>query len=409
MVDKATLTKIQSAIDRRYFKYVDIYQYIKSFHDALAPKRNMEPAEFNLFVENENAGLRDLARSVLRKYDFVGEDIFNYIFDLSRETISSLLYGLVRLYIAETMIEKCEKMLERFGENGTRGGGGFSSKETERLIDYFDADAGEDRLLRRRYFRGQTDYNYRIVPSMCRGLPGNMLLDFCGINAIYRTHSLDQKYEEHFGNDPIYGRYSFLQHACSLSPFIDLTSRAKIAATFALSNYRNFYDFEYKDSAFIVFDVINPHCKMSDLREVDKWLINNSGESPIILDEKIRLGHEYEYNIYDYDYYNGAKIKGTKRLLISTLEELVTLLTPKIKIFDIATSDRMLYQKGSFAYFYNYVCFKGFFLYELCQDVCISSHPIPRDGKQAFLNKLRAEEPDITLENLMNPYQVFHR
>lgn len=153
-----------------------------------------------------------------------------------------------------------------------------------------------------------------------------------------------------------YNKYAFMQHSCSYSPLVDFTKEPIVATSFALSNTSRVNDFRNEDSA--VFCSINTRDNLDVINhrwEARNFLVNEFYLQ--VIDAKaIKLGKDYVLR----------KADGSSRVLcFNSIDKLLDALTPKIKIIDITTNDRMLYQSGVFVCFYDCVCLRDFIAYEL--------------------------------------------
>ena len=91
---------------------------------------------------------------------------------------------------------------------------------------------------------------------MIRNLNDNVKINMNFFNKKYLTLKLKDKYYEMFGKDKIdYLFLSFMQHACSYSPFIDFTKSNIIGLSFALSNPNFFNDFTNKNSSLFIVSI----------------------------------------------------------------------------------------------------------------------------------------------------------
>lgn len=194
-----------------------------------------------------------------------------------------------------------------------------------------------------------------------------------------------------------YSKYAFMQHARSFSPLIDLTYSKEIATSFALSNSNNVNTFRNIDAA--IFEIKINNCEQNTFKDESeaRLFLKNDFNLKIINDDYFILCHKYSLKKY------GGKLES---ICIKSFKELFKALTPKYKIFQIYTNDRMKYQKGLFLCFYDCICLKDFIVYDLIDDFEIIEFTIPFEIKNTILKKIY-EHRRYDPEHLMNPYLFF--
>ena len=115
-------------------------------------------------------------------------------------------------------------------------------------------------------------------------------------------------------------------------------------------------------------------------------------------------GKEYYYD----EYVGGMPEK--KKIVILTPRDLYDALKPKLVILDSPTNDRMKYQSGVFALFYDYVSFRGELNYWLASGFSIMSTPINPKSKRKILDMIHDVSKGSYESNfLSNPYDLFNK
>jgi hypothetical protein len=249
------------------------------------------------------------------------------------------------------------------------------------------------------YFRGQTNTEWRITPSILRNLNKSIVLDDNYYFKLLTKNRLEWKYNTLIRNtrrSMKYEKYAFMQHACSFSPFVDFTSKKEIAISFALSNASNFNDFNNNNSS--VFDVtVSDVFKISDISDANEFL-RKYFELRVINSSYFVMGRDYRLSKSD---------ETDVTINITSLTELFRQLTPKFRLFDLPMNDRMKYQKGSFLCFYDCICLKNFICYELNNDIDLDKSEISTLKKRTILEEVYKDRK-FDPEHLMNPYLFFN-
>lgn len=218
---------------------------------------------------------------------------------------------------------------------------------------------------------------------------------------IYSEAGIISKYNKVFDekvlkpNDINYSFLSFMQHSISYSPLIDFTKDYKIACSFVISvNSINTY--LQKDSCVFILDANGVDYSLvkndNDINEVNKIIGNLNIR---LFNKKIKPGTKmYVDNmgtLVEVDFTSLKKIKDN--------------LTPRFKIINSMTNDRMKYQKGCFILFYDYVSVNGNILYEWVEEFAYYKHRIKIADKNIILQKL---DGYYNQSDLLNPYQIFN-
>ena len=258
------------------------------------------------------------------------------------------------------------------------------------------------------FYRGQSNYDWRMTPSMIRNLPFSAQIDYNFLVYRYQTLGLSEKYYKIFKiaitERPAldYEMVAFMQHAVSYSPLLDFTKEFRIARSFSLANSNQFNIFENSDSSVFWIKSQNHTTILNKREDIDSFL--TKGFSAIALDRKtIGFGEVINYQKVD--------SKGNVTLdsiSFKTFYEIVQNLTPKFIIIDQATNDRMKYQQGVFLLFYDYVSVNGIIFYELCSGLDVYKCRIKKSEKRKLLERVYKETRYEDFEHLMNPYLYFN-
>ena len=247
------------------------------------------------------------------------------------------------------------------------------------------------------FFRGQTNYEWNLIPSMIRNLNDNVKINMNFFNKKYLTLKLKDKYYEMFGKDKIdYLFLSFMQHACSYSPFIDFTKSNIIGLSFALSNPNFFNDFTNKNSSLFIVSIDSNEILRSE-EKINEFL---QEEYQLIYLDRKTLG--FGENI------SFKENEEEKILFLSDFKTIINLLTPKYKLIDLPTNDRMKYQKGVFLVFYGCICGNDTIFYQLNNKFKLLKLKINKMNKRIYLEKIYKKYRFYDPEHLMKPYLYFN-
>lgn len=247
------------------------------------------------------------------------------------------------------------------------------------------------------FFRGQTNYEWDLIPSMIRNLNDNVKINMNFFNKKYLTLKLKDKYYEMFGKDKIdYLFLSFMQHACSYSPFIDFTKSNIIGLSFALSNPNFFNDFTNKNSSLFIVSIDSNEILRSE-EKINEFL--QEEYQLIYLDRKtLGFGENVSFKENEEE----------KILFLSDFKTIINLLTPKYKLIDLPTNDRMKYQKGVFLVFYGCICANDTIFYQLNNKFKLLKVKINKMNKRIYLEKIYKNYRFYDPEHLMKPYLYFN-
>ncbi len=341
--------------------YLDTIRFINKKQQN--KNNNLKEEKFCFLVREVNIYLQE-------KYDttskFASEIIVKYILLLSQCT-------LVRIIIEVNGMENLKYSLEDIYNN--------------HLI--YDNNAY--------FFRGQTNYEWDLIPSMIRNLNDNVKINMNFFNKKYLTLKLKDKYYEMFGKDKIdYLFLSFMQHACSYSPFIDFTKSNIIGLSFALSNPNAFNDFTNKNSSLFIVSIDSNEILRSE-EKINEFL---QEEYQLIYLDRKTLG--FGENVLF------KENEEEKILFLSDFKTIINLLTPKYKLIDLPTNDRMKYQKGVFLVFYGCICVNDTIYYQLNNKFKLLRLKINKTNKRVYLEKIYKKYRFYDPEHLMKPYLYFN-
>ena len=252
------------------------------------------------------------------------------------------------------------------------------------------------------YYRGQTNSDWRISPSVLRDLNKSVVFNDNYYFKILSKAKLEDKYNELIRTKKSfekYPKYAFMQHSLSFSPLIDFTKEKEIATSFALSNPAQINVLENKDSA--VFDItVYSIFKIDDLERAYTFL-HKEFYIDVIDSDYFVLGRTYK--LYEIDSC-GNKIE--KIIFITSIDELLERLRPRFKLFDIPVNDRMKYQKGVFVCFYDCIALRTRVCYELNEEIDLNKSIIKTSDKKEILKGIYNNRK-YDQEHLMNPYLIF--
>lgn len=341
--------------------YLDTIRFINKKQQN--KNNNLKEEKFCFLVREVNIYLQEKYDTVSK---FASEIIVKYILLLSQCT-------LVRIIIEVNGIENLKYSLEDIYNN---------------CLNY------NNNVY---FFRGQTNYEWNLIPSMIRNLNDNVKINMNFFNKKYLTLKLKDKYYEMFGKDKIdYLFLSFMQHACSYSPFIDFTKSNIIGLSFALSNPNFFNDFTNKNSSLFIVSIDSNEILRSE-KKINEFL--QEEYQLIYLDRKtLGFGENVSFKENEEE----------KILFLSDFKTIISLLTPKYKLIDLPTNDRMKYQKGVFLVFYGCICANDTIFYQLNNKFKLLKVKINKMNKRIYLEKIYKNYRFYDPEHLMKPYLYFN-
>lgn len=240
-------------------------------------------------------------------------------------------------------------------------------------------------------YRGHSNCNYNLLPSIYRGLNFNGIVDYDKLNEMYVKSQLLKKYSRHIRTvESIdYEFLSFIQHAISYSPLLDFSQDRNIAMVFATSpEGKNYNTYSQTDA-----ELYTLYLKDADNKELD-----------------------YDVLLKDYciQYYSN-KLKKLSTIFGKALPECsIEDFSVDLRGFIKPTNDRMIYQKGIFLFLKKAVFVNGtlFFPYSLgyiakSKIPCEKNAKNGRLSKEKIYNEIIKNDSSIDLEHLLNPYQAF--
>lgn len=238
------------------------------------------------------------------------------------------------------------------------------------------------------WYRGQSNYNWLLIPSMFRNLDNvfsrDTIVDKKAIEQIYSDNGMLKKWEQVFKNSKVdYAFLSYMQHSIEYSPLLDFTSDFPSALSFSLSNRRCVNDFAYIDSAVFQIEV-----------KENRMLNTKGGDLP----------PGFSITFLPNAYVIGAPVLGKP---MRTYSDIIKALTPDFVMIDEVNNDRMRYQNGKFIFFYNYLSIQGTVFTWLNKDLNITKLRIRKEDKNKWCEKLRRDYQYLTVDKMMNPYSYF--
>lgn len=259
----------------------------------------------------------------------------------------------------------------------------LDDKDIELFIKEIEIRLGGKNIF---YFRGQSNFDYSLIPSMYRSINlSKNLIDDDVIEEMYREAGLISKYEAVYGNKPKmnYDFFSMMQHFVSYSPLIDFSENINIATVFATKRLCNFNDYDCTDGALFL------------LAKNDNLNHNNNIKRSISIHRgKVR--------------YNSI-IKG-KPLYLCAISDFI----PVFEIHDKKTSDRMRYQQGVFVDFKQAVFINGILLFPGSMNYLFKVRIYSKNNnniinKQTIYEHIIRKYKQFEYEYLMNPYLFFEK
>ena len=275
---------------------------------------------------------------------------------------------------------------------------------TEKELD--ELGLVDTQIDNRYFFRGQTK-GWDITPSVIRDLKQDIKIDKEGLTHLYEECDLNLKYDElycdYISRRNLYYKVAFMQHACAFSPLIDFTKKAIVATSFALSNTNQFNVFN-SEKAFVYCLTVDKTIRVINSKQEASDFLNSINYFCIHINDDFIYG-----KVYYYDEYHGGVVT-RKSFSILTPLDLYNALRPKLVILDSPTNDRMKYQSGIFALFYDYVSFKGKLMYWYAPGFAINQFPINPRSKRKIIRSIHSISEGWYESNLLvNPYEIFNK
>lgn len=251
-------------------------------------------------------------------------------------------------------------------------------------VDMLDLERNDGK----HWYRGQSDYQWHLSPSMFRNL-GNVFSKETVVNKqtiedIYAKNGMLDKWRKVFKTSKIdYKFLSYMQHSIAYSPLLDFTSDFPTALSFALSNRSAVNNFAYKDSSVFQIEVTDNNRLGADC---------------------VDLPYGFYINFLPDKYAIGTSILGKP---MHTYEDIIKALTPEFVMIDTVSNDRMKYQNGRFIFFYNYLSLQGTVCTWLNKDLHVTKYRIRKEEKNRWCDKLRKDYPYLMVDKMMDPYRYF--
>lgn len=261
---------------------------------------------------------------------------------------------------------------------------GFVETEIKSVDDFY---ANLSSIIYDTYYRGQSDYNFDLIPSFYRKLKidGDTLeITKKFIMQKYTDIGVLEKYREVFDESKTTSLdiLTFVQHTISYSPLLDVTESKEIAAVFATSSHGiNPNRYFNTDSSIYCFYVTekNGDLKTSSL-DAFQCMRMLYIQKQISFYEKIRDLYLYEMNYKDF----------------------------KIKYYFTSNqrNDRMKIQKGHFFFVYDGCIINGHMLIPFYQ-ITVVKYKIRKEIKSALYTDIVQKNRKYELKSLMDPYSYF--
>lgn len=244
------------------------------------------------------------------------------------------------------------------------------------------------------YYRGQSDYSYKLLPSLYRGLRKDGVIDFAKLSKMYQDTFFFEKYCNHIEkiSHVNYSFISFIQHAVAYSPLLDFSEDKDIALVFAsASDGKNYNAYQQTDAGLYSF---YSHGSITSNKDIDS----------IIKEQQVQ-------------YYSG-KLKYSSTIFGKPLLECdIDDFSVDLYSFSAPTNDRMKYQKGVFLYFQKCVIVNGelFFPYSFgyiakskipCKET-VNKSKLSIASKEDIYNTIVNNNPSLDMNHLLNPYLTF--
>ena len=259
------------------------------------------------------------------------------------------------------------------------------------------------------FYRGQASIEWLMAPSVIRGLNQNIILDDNGYYHLLKATGLLEKYEIVFKDTNVkgaYKRYAFLQHACSYSPLIDLTSNHVVATSFALSNPNSFNDFYNCDSVVFTIEarsnVPDKGMVIESIEEANTFLKTRM-KIKVLNESYVCFGKSYTLKRYD-----SLGQENNETITFNTFDEMLKQLKPSFMFIKCPTNDRMIYQRGLFLVLYDCVALKTKILYDLNPKFIFYKTRISCNHKRTLLEQIKRDYNHFTYHHLMSPYSYFN-
>ena len=197
----------------------------------------------------------------------------------------------------------------------------------EELKNY--ADIAKYTANKSLWFRGQSEYKWKLVPSYYRSLKKkDCIVNLSYLNTDYVNMKISDKLSLIFNSSILdYEKLSFVQHSLAITPFLDFSKNVYSAVSFAIGNYEAPRKLIEDDAALYLLNVEN------------KEIIKTSDDaSKVINDLYVEyIGSKPRISTLTKSLFWNQFLKGT--------------LHSEYHLIDIKTNDRMRIQDGTFVLF----------------------------------------------------------
>ena len=380
-----------------------LYDALKHLQNKLTKEENVK----NVFYVSENKALIEKYKAYVSSLSFnpqvaidsLSENISmlnNADIDLSMEmkNTQAVFASLENVHIHICDRKQCNELISTVD-------GKILLIKTSSMLSIFCVTCREKRMIstlinddlslkkepiNQTFYRGHTNVNYRLIPSIYRNIKVKDDFDIVTNNtlrSLYDEANLIEKYRKVFNTDEIdYNFCAFAQHSCAYSPLLDFSEEIKVALSFATNSNGAINDYLNNEVALysISFN--------KDLEEVEH--ISLSDICVLINNHKL----------------NALSLIGQCVLYASTW----TNFGVEACIIKDKTNDRMKYQKGCFLYFKKAIIVNGYLLMPL-NFGRIRKYVIPTDGntvtKIGIARTIDEKYKWYRCDYMMNPYKYF--
>lgn len=233
------------------------------------------------------------------------------------------------------------------------------------------------------WFRGQTNAEWQLIPSIFRNIKKSALWGWDEIYNEYNTKpkkvSLIKKLEE-VDIDTITNPYrtiSFIQHSIGYSQLIDFSKTSKIPLSFALSNSAQMASY-YEDDACVYSLNVENYKILDNIDEIDS----------VVKGSKVQLFKRNELLV------NLIRNRTWIDLMSGNKKSIIHLINKP-------TNDRMLFQKGRFILYDNVIIIDS--------DIYMSFSKIGFMEKQLTKFVIECNNKESLFEELMKEYPQYHQ
>ncbi len=373
-------------MDERIFALITMLEKEKLITDVftvIVPNKKPEAKYKELLFSNIEYQHEDILNDINKlvvlfentKHLIANQELYSLIFSIDfasffnndRDDLFALVYlkVLLTVYLSQGYIEK------------------KYSKDT--IKDTIQIDSNGKAMGR--YYRGQSNYKYGLIPSIYRNLDYNGIISKETLEKLYYDSGLLEKYTRLINDVPIGVNYpfaAFMQHSAAYSPLLDFTTNRDIATVFATAPYdMNYNDYCNNDASLFILN-------WNQSIEATTEFLDFSNHNIQFYKSKLKFD---------------SQIFG-KPLYLCNIDDFLV----KTHCCILPTNDRMKYQKGLFLYFEKCVIANGilFFPYQqgLIEKIKIPSNDKLKSKKELY-KQITTSNPEIGIEHLLNPYLYF--